>query len=175
MLIDFYATINHKLSDKVFNYVKKSVLVIIILLFVLYANYKFLGFYKGHNVEKMKFPAASSRVIRGSDPIEIDNAYALFKQGKALFIDARDHSFFRYSHIPHSISYPYQERENWVNIFSKKVERDSLIITYCDSKICGLSRALSDYLLSWGYNNIYYLAGGIDQWRTKGYPIVSNK
>ena len=48
--------------------------------------------------------------------------------------------------------------------------RTTPIITYC-SRNCGLSKGLMIRLKALGFTNVRYLAGGIDSWREKKYPI----
>jgi rhodanese-related sulfurtransferase len=52
----------------------------------------------------------------------------------------------------------------------KEIPRDALIVTYCN-KHCGLSKNLKLDLEALGFTNVRWLEGGIDDWRTKGYPV----
>jgi rhodanese-related sulfurtransferase len=50
------------------------------------------------------------------------------------------------------------------------LSRATVIVTYCNSH-CALSKNLMLRLKTIGFTNVRYLAGGIDSWREKGYPL----
>lgn len=106
--------------------------------------------------------------------ITLRKAYDLWLSKQGIFIDARPNIFYHKMHISRSISFPYKP-----SLFSnktkiKKLERLSkheILIIYCDSKACNLSKELAIYLIMNGYKNVYILAGGIDEWQKEGLPI----
>ena len=53
---------------------------------------------------------------------------------------------------------------------SASLAKDTPIVTYCNRN-CGLSKALMIHLQSLGFTNVLYLAGGVDTWREKRYPL----
>lgn len=53
------------------------------------------------------------------------------------------------------------------------IPRDALIVTYCN-KHCALSKNLKLDMEALGFTNVRWLEGGIDDWRTKGYPLEKN-
>ena len=52
--------------------------------------------------------------------------------------------------------------------------RETVIVTYCN-RHCSLSKNLMHLLKELGFTNVRYLAGGIDSWREKGYPLEVQK
>jgi len=49
-------------------------------------------------------------------------------------------------------------------------QKNTAIVTYCNRN-CALSKNQAKQLSALGFTNARYLAGGIDSWREKGYPV----
>lgn len=100
--------------------------------------------------------------------ISQDDAYKLFLEGKATFIDVRSNEQFSYGHIKGALSIP---RSQIVGRFNE-VMPGKTIITYC---ACGAEEAsgvAATSLISHGVKNVFALKGGWSTWKSAGRPIV---
>ena len=104
----------------------------------------------------------------------MDSAYKYYSNHTAYIIDARRVNFYEYEKIKGAFSYPVDDFERWKNSIQKKIQKESTIIVYCDSKFCGISYQVCIFLTKIGYKNVYNLTGGIDAWIEAGYPIESS-
>jgi len=106
--------------------------------------------------------------------ISNDIAYTLWKNNQAIFIDARPKQIYQIQHIPNSYSFPFTPTLKLSDLNTtifNRINYDSTIIAYCDSKACGLSRNLSYFLRKIGFQKVYVMIGGIEDWQKKGYPV----
>lgn len=109
-----------------------------------------------------------------------------------LVFDARSLEQFRKEHIPGASLPMSKEHYRLEEMFRQKVvptapnrtvglsqgvasfQKNTAIVTYCNRN-CGLSKSLAKELTKMGFTNVRYLAGGIDSWREKGYPVEASK
>lgn len=106
--------------------------------------------------------------------ISVEQAYNLYKNQNAIFIDARFKGFYDYERINGAFSFPLMEKGKWSTDLKKTIEKKTVIVVYCDNYVCGLSGELANYLVQIGYCNVFNLFGGIDAWKENGYPIISS-
>jgi rhodanese-related sulfurtransferase len=111
-----------------------------------------------------------SAEITAPRAITLTQAYKLYKSGKALFIDARDQWDFQDEHIKGSINIPYYKFDKNDNSL-KKLDKSSVIVTYCDEGDCGMSRNLARSLFKLGFTKTYYYHEGLEAWVKASYPV----
>jgi rhodanese-related sulfurtransferase len=102
------------------------------------------------------------------DPISIFEAK--LNKHNITFIDARSKIQYQYSKIENSINLPY-EQDNSYKFIQKVVDtinnisENSIIVTYCDSKVCSLSKNLAYGIKKkFPSRKVFYLEGGLDLW-----------
>jgi rhodanese-related sulfurtransferase len=97
------------------------------------------------------------------------DAYKLYKEGKAVFIDVRSNQQFQLGHIKGALSIPgSQIIKRYGEVPVKKT-----VITYCAcSAEQSSGRAAAD-LAAHGVKNVWALKGGIQEWKTKGGPVAT--
>jgi rhodanese-related sulfurtransferase len=106
----------------------------------------------------------------GSFPrISQANAYKLFKEGKAVFIDVRSHSQFATGHIKGALSIPGSQILGRFN----EVQPGKTVITYCACSAEQSSGHAAGQLVSHGVKNVWSLKGGWNDWKANGYPTVA--
>jgi rhodanese-related sulfurtransferase len=139
--------------------------------------------------EFVKYSEARSALESPSARTDSVSAEALRPQDPELRqFDARSKKEFEHERIagaklPHDDAY-YRDLE----LFQQKIVREApnptaslgrstvslpknvAIVTYCNRN-CGISKTLKSQLEQLGFTNVRWLAGGIDDWRDKGYPI----
>jgi rhodanese-related sulfurtransferase len=102
--------------------------------------------------------------------IGIEEAERLFKQGKALFADARPSEAFAQGHIAGAVHLDPQEMDVWSEHVMAEYPQQQTIITYCQGTRCDLSRQLAEKLTWLGFEHVYYLIDGWGQWKKRGLP-----
>jgi rhodanese-related sulfurtransferase len=103
-------------------------------------------------------------------PISIEQAILKYREGKALFADARSAKDYAAGHIKGAVNLPEQETDRWLNKIIMKEEADRLIITYCDGQHCPLAQRLAQKLYLAGFENVYYLPDGWKRWQDYKMP-----
>ncbi|MFA5906822.1 MAG: rhodanese-like domain-containing protein, partial [Desulfobacula sp.] len=78
-------------------------------------------------------------------------AETLFKENKAVFLDARGRDLFNEGHIKGAKSLPWHEVDDHYQEVVQGVDRESLVITYCDGEFCNLSHDLALFLKNAGF------------------------
>jgi rhodanese-related sulfurtransferase len=107
-------------------------------------------------------------------PIDVKSAFNMYMEDKAIFIDSRDKRFYKYERIEGALSYPALDFSIWNKHITKTIEKNKVLIVYCDTKLCGISYYTAKLILELGYNKVYNLEGGIDQWIEEGFPVQSS-
>lgn len=101
--------------------------------------------------------------------ISQDDAFKLYREGKATFIDVRSNEQFSYGHVKGALSIP---RSQIVTRF-KEVMPGKTIITYCACGAEESSGAAAATLLSHGVKNVFALKGGWTEWKSTGKPFAA--
>jgi len=116
----------------------------------------------------MIFSGGATPAAQGSLPPEIttQNAYQKYQEG-AFVLDVRTPEEWVDYHAPDTTLIPLDELEARVN----EVPRDQEIVVICRSG--NRSQVGRDILLAAGFNNVTSVAGGLNDWRAAGYPIVT--
>ena len=101
--------------------------------------------------------------------LTIEEARALQKSGKALFLDARSDREYQYAHIPNAISAYYQDVKTNPKILS--LDRSQPVVAYCNSPKCPMAEVLATKLNELGFTRIYVFPGGMKEWIGAKLPI----
>lgn len=112
-----------------------------------------------------------SEAING---LNLAQVIELHSSGKAIFIDARDQWEYSDGHIPGSINIP----EFSFTIDNKSlqtIEKNALIVVYCDGDECDISKRLAKKIIGLGYTNSYVYLGGFKEWKESNLQIEGNK
>jgi rhodanese-related sulfurtransferase len=95
----------------------------------------------------------------------------LYRQGKAVFLDARDPGSFDEGHIAGSLNVPPEEanahREGVLAMANAGLE----IIAYCDGIDCPLSTELARTFQRFGIPSVKVFVDGWSRWRNAGFPV----
>ena len=94
-----------------------------------------------------------------------------FRQGTAVFADARPQNQFQAGHIQGALNLDPDQFDDWsVEVFSQ-IPAGATIITYCDGDRCTLSLELLEKLTWLGYEQVLHLKNGWTSWRERGLPV----
>ena len=96
--------------------------------------------------------------------ISVDEAYAMYQDG-AFVLDVREPSEWDEFHVPGTTLIPLGELASRLT----EAPRDRPIVVVCRSG--NRSQEGRDILLDAGFTNVTSMDGGLNAWRTAGYPI----
>jgi rhodanese-related sulfurtransferase len=86
-----------------------------------------------------------------------------------LVLDVRDQSAFREEHIRGSINVPTAD----IVARLSSLPRDRTLVTYCWDMTCALAPKAALELAQKGFK-VQFLAGGITEWKHKGFPVAKS-
>ena len=95
-----------------------------------------------------------------------DLSVALERCEKVVVIDARSPEAFAREHIPGAVNLPHR-RMDAQSVAG--LDRDALVVTYCDGIGCNASTKGALGMLRLGFR-VKELMGGLDWWKRDGHP-----
>jgi TolB-like protein/tetratricopeptide (TPR) repeat protein len=107
--------------------------------------------------------------VRGAPTIELETAREMWEQG-AIFIDVRDRIAFNAGHLPGAIHFDLHVDFTDERL-SEVVGRNEEVVISCWGRNCPYAAHACAMALTWGFNKVYYFAGGFPAWLVAGYPI----
>jgi phage shock protein E len=112
------------------------------------------------------FLLSTSSGVGGGLPanVSVDEAYAMVQDG-AFMLDVREVTEWNEFHAPIATLIPLGELAARVN----ELPRDKKIVVVCRSG--NRSQQGRDILLAAGFTQVTSMDGGMNAWRTSGYPI----
>ncbi len=119
---------------------------------------------RGLFAEKTNAPITTPQLV------ELTDAKRLFDGGEALFLDSRHEFDYKLGHIKGAINIPVDKFEQEQSKLSG-IEKDNLIVVYCDGAECNSSFEMAGKLYAAGYRNIRVFFGGWQNWQEKNFPI----
>ena len=105
-------------------------------------------------------------LAQGFTIVTVDDLNRALADPKTFVIDVRTPQEYAGGHVPGAVNWPLQEIESWWS----KVPKDRVVYIKCNTQ--NRSRVAAQYLMSKGYNDLKLVQGGIQAWRSRGYPIV---
>lgn len=101
------------------------------------------------------------------DPVELDELDELLAAG-ALLVDARNIDDYKAGHLAGAVSLPLGELDVRLADFIAKVQKEQVLIIYCNGFGCPDSFDLGEHLIAAGYQQVRVFEGGYPQWRDEG-------
>jgi len=105
-------------------------------------------------------------LAQGFTIVTVDDLNRALADPKTFVIDVRTPQEYAGGHVPGAVNWPLQEIESWWS----KVPKDRVVYIKCNTQ--NRSKLAVQYLMSKGYNDLKLVQGGIQAWRSRGYPIV---
>ncbi len=108
--------------------------------------------------------------------ISLARAAGLYLQREKLgvyFVDARSHELYAEGHIPGALSLPCEHFDEHFDVLVQLLDKEKLIVIYCDNHECQLSLDLAEVLLAMEFRRIAVFEEGWDQWVESGYPTAT--
>lgn len=107
----------------------------------------------------------------GLERIIPENAWSLYAEGKALFVDAREPWAFVQGHLPGALNVPVSEANKFLEQLASFSQAGIELITYCDSLDCPSSSELACIILANDIRPVRVLPQGIVGWYESGFPV----
>ena len=108
-----------------------------------------------------------SNAKKGGKKISCQTLISMTNQNRALIIDIRDSESFNAGHITASKNIPQNELTRRINEITNI---DKSVILVCD--MGNISPNAGEALKKEGFEDIYLLKGGINQWKLDNLPLV---
>ena len=120
--------------------------------------------------------ASTAAAIKGpSVPNNVTwpQAKALVEKG-ALLVDTREPQAYEAGHITGAVSLPMNRFEAEIAAFKSQNPPDRLIIVYCTSSQCAISRTMAQLLMErHGFTDVRDMPGGYAEWRLAEYAAAA--
>lgn len=118
--------------------------------------------------------------ISGATVVTAEKAKALVDSG-TLIVDARVANEYVEEHIKGAVNIPYKEKsaksvdfdasQDSFDLSKLPADKNTAVIFYCNAGECWKSYKAAKAAVKAGYRNIYWLRGGIPEWKAKGLPV----
>jgi len=112
--------------------------------------------------------------------VTAEQAWNMVRVG-VLIIDVRVTHEYVEEHIKQAVSIPYKEKSKKRSDYDPALDRFELsklpknksapIIIYCNSGKCWKSYKACRATIAAGYTNVFWLRGGIPEWKLKNLPV----
>jgi rhodanese-related sulfurtransferase len=107
--------------------------------------------------------------------VNLAQAFTLFKNGQALFIDARPANEYDELHIPKALNItPFMMDIRGAEAVAG-IAKEREIVVYCAQANCDLARQMAEKLQALGFSRVMAFMGGFRAWDEAGYPADTSK
>jgi rhodanese-related sulfurtransferase len=113
--------------------------------------------------------------FQGVKTLNLAQAYELFQQGRALFIDARPPDEYAELHIPQALNITPEMMEKGQAAAVAGLAQDREIVVYCGQVSCDLALQVAEKLQARGFTQVAVYLGGFRAWDEAGYPADTSK
>lgn len=110
--------------------------------------------------------------MRGRFEVSCNQLVLLMNQKKSAIIDVRNKHDYDYGYIMDSINVPFDNIRNDQVVLLKKLKNRAVTIVSDNIKT---SHSARKYLNKMGFIEVHVLNGGINNWESCGFPLLSKK
>ena len=118
--------------------------------------------------------------ISGVTVVTAEKAKSMVDSG-VLIVDTRVANEYVEQHVKGAVSIPYKEkskksadfdaRQDSFDLAKLPGDKNTSMIFYCNAGECWKSYKSCVAAVKAGYKNVYWLRGGIPEWKSKGLPV----
>lgn len=113
--------------------------------------------------------------FQGVPTLNLAQAYELFQQGQALFIDARNSEEYAELHIPGAVNLsPLDLKEPGARPLAD-IPKGRQLVVYCGQINCDAALKVAENLQASGFGRVAAFLGGFQAWDQAGYPADTSK
>ena len=114
-------------------------------------------------------------LLEGASVLQAEELLDMMRELKNLrLIDNRDSASFEQGYISGSYSMPYVKATPQA-MLAIAPDKSTPLVFYCDGPNCLTSLRVARKALSYGYANVFWFKGGIQEWRGKKLPLSDFK
>lgn len=115
-------------------------------------------------------------VVHQREIQSVADAFAIYRAGNALFVDARDDESYAEGHIKGAAHLFVYDYDMLIEAFIKAFpDRKRPLVTYCSGRECEDSHMLAQYLEEEGYSGVKVFIDGFPAWEKEGLPIETDQ
>jgi len=114
--------------------------------------------------------AGNGNSSAGPALITLEQAHSLHSENKAVFLDARDRERYESGHVEGARHAPYHDKDRMERALENHAKETTLVL-YCDAG-CDSATRLAEVLIKRGYNRIFVLDAGYEEWYNAYYPVT---
>ncbi len=116
-------------------------------------------------------PKTVTKIHAGDlEVIDLDEAFRLFEDGQALFIDARESGDYKNGHITGAVNIPVDKAEEHLEQIRAMLKTGKTLIAYCYDMDCPLGADLVKDFRRKGIKPVKVMPEGWVGWMDRGYP-----
>jgi len=118
--------------------------------------------------------------LKGAEVVDAAKAKSLM-DGGAKMIDTRVANEYAEAHIKGAINVPYKEKsakaadfdasQDNFDVSKLPADKNAAIITQCNGPECWKSYKGAVAAIKAGHKKVYWLRGGLPEWKAKGLPV----
>jgi rhodanese-related sulfurtransferase len=113
--------------------------------------------------------------FQGVPTLSLAQAYEIFSQGQARFIDARNPEEYAELHIPGAINLsPWDLKERGDRPLAD-IPTDRQLVVYCGQISCDAALKVAENLQALGFGRVAVFLSGFQAWDLAGYPADTSK
>ena len=116
--------------------------------------------------------AGYRRLPEGVLGVKFEEMVKLYRRSDVWLADTRPADFYSLGHIPGAKSVPLSEAEKVLPALLEKMPRAQLVVVYCEGSACPDSFRLARLMTARGLRRVAVYLGGIEEWESRGMPIV---
>ena len=121
-------------------------------------------------------PVASSCALAENNPdlarVSARDLRDLLDNNSVALVDARAPDKYDEGHIPFAINLPADTAAETLQVQSLPIDKDQLVVTYCDGGSCAVSEYLGTMLRDEaGCREVHILEGGFLAWSEANFPV----
>lgn len=112
--------------------------------------------------------------IAGATTVDADGVIALIESEPTLVIlDNRNQADFDAGRIEGAVRLIDTDINGEEDLAAVVPSKDTPVLFYCNGLRCGRAAKAVVMAVGWGYENVYYYALGMEEWREKQLPLVA--
>jgi rhodanese-related sulfurtransferase len=113
--------------------------------------------------------------FQGVKTVNLAQAYALFQEGRALFIDTRPPDEYAELHVSKALNITPGMLDAGGAEKVADLAKDREIVVYCGQVSCDLALEVAEKLQALGFTRVTAYMGGFRAWDEAGYPADTSK
>ena len=113
--------------------------------------------------------------FQGVKTIDLAQAYQIWQEKRALFVDARKAEEYQELHVQGAVNVP---PETWPELPSSelmKMAKTQELVIYCSQESCDDALKLAKKLRAAGFARVMAFTGGFRAWDEAGYPADTSR